>query len=795
MDTSYLAQQVNTIVGQLHGLFDEIGVAHNDREHREAELFAALSETLQNQVRRVTNEKQEMIEEAQGIITTIRQMEAAMDETKKARRSLEDDGLKVTYPLVQCIQSLQEKHSQVARAHRERYEEIKKLAQALESYSLHLEPGFVKLELPPTGPDQPVSTTFDLTDSYVQKLDEEFTRVFEEYTRRVAAVKSVSEDIIQLWAELGTPQAQTDGAIVKYYRDAPEQLGLHQVDIERLRAKKDKLADEKKNRENRLANLKATVGELWEKLGVDESVRKAFLNSNRGCGLRQIHEFEDELGRMNELKRQNMHIFIEDARVKLQGLWDALYYSEDEMLEFTPAFSDVYSDALLEAHEREIARLETLKEQRAPLLSLVDKYKSLVADREELAASSQDASRLLMKGQKGERRDPGKLLREEKMRKRIAKELPKVTVDLRKALEQWEGEYGRPFLVHGERFLDSVEEEDPKTGLGTSRPKTPGVSASAAKPRERAATLSRADSAHALRGQPPRSPTKTPSASTPSLPTRSATINGKSGSPTRLPARAPLSNLTFINSAPVDRITGRPESRVDGTGTLRGAPLLRAPPPKMRSLLPPPDLEKPNNPYNGANLRSSITLIREVEAEDMYDDRGSSRSSTRPGHSNSISSHTSRTSHSSLTSYTASQSSFKHLPQAPPPPVRQVSDRESAGSALSESENWQTYEDGSDLEEEAGNLYLHKVRGARSLGGFRRSTPDDSRPQSHASQHSQSQLGFSQLQQAAQLRAMKQSGLQPPAHAGRVALVDADGDRIMGGQNEWADEDGYSHYH
>lgn len=215
----------------------------------------------------------------------------------------------------------------------------------------------------------------------------------------------------------------------------------------------------------------------------------------------------------------------------------------------------------------------------------------------------------------------------------------------------------------------------------------------------------------------------------------------------------------------------------------------------MRSLLPPPDLEKPNNPYNGANLRSSITLIREVEAEDMYDDRGSSRSSTRPGHSNSISSHTSRTSHSSLTSYTASQSSFKHLPQAPPPPVRQVSDRESAGSAVSESENWQTYEDGSDLEEEAGNLYLHKVRGARSLGGFRRSTPDDSRPQSHASQHSQSQLGFSQLQQAAQLRAMKQSGLQPPAHAGRVALVDADGDRIMGGQNEWADEDGYSHYH
>lgn len=38
MDTSYLAQQVNTIIGQLHGLFDEIGVPNHERESREAEV-------------------------------------------------------------------------------------------------------------------------------------------------------------------------------------------------------------------------------------------------------------------------------------------------------------------------------------------------------------------------------------------------------------------------------------------------------------------------------------------------------------------------------------------------------------------------------------------------------------------------------------------------------------------------------------------------------------------------------------------------------------------------------------
>ena len=38
MDTSYLAQQVTTIIGQLHDLFDEIGVPSHERDSREAEV-------------------------------------------------------------------------------------------------------------------------------------------------------------------------------------------------------------------------------------------------------------------------------------------------------------------------------------------------------------------------------------------------------------------------------------------------------------------------------------------------------------------------------------------------------------------------------------------------------------------------------------------------------------------------------------------------------------------------------------------------------------------------------------
>lgn len=639
------------------------------------------------------------------------------------------------------------------------------LVQALESYSSHLEPTFVKLALPPAGPNQSLPPTFDLSPAYVDKLDGEFTRVYEEYTRRIATVKALSENIISLWAELGTPQAQTDTAIVKYYRDSPEQLGLHEDDIGRLRGRRDKLVDEKKNREKRLKDLKAAVESLWLKLGVEESECKAFLNSTRGCGVRQINDFEDELGRLNELKRQNLHLFVEDARDKLQSLWDALYFSEDEMLDFTPAFSDVYSDALLEAHEREIARLEALREQRAPTLGLVDKHRSLVNERDELQASSQDASRLMMRGQKGEKRDPGKLLREEKMRKRITKELPKVAAELRKVLEDWEDEYGRPFLVHGERYLDSLEELEAKPVM-PPRSKTPaGPPPSTSKngpqlsrTNSTISTISRANSTVSRAGTITRP--KTPGAnnfgtSTMKRPPTATQPDNTKASPSRLPQRAPLSSLRYGNNSPERQ---RPESRGQG-GTIRGgAPVMRAPPPRMRELVPPSQLETPANPYQGTGLAPSA-FVRPIEPEDVYDDRQSRQNYSRQYSDDSYNSRASIRQ--------VNRPDYPKVPQAPPP--RQISNTSTvvSGSVVSGSENWETYSDYSEPEADASDTYYAKVRQANG----KRYTPEDP---------------YSQLQSS---QSKRFRGVPPPMPAGH-GIVDAEGNRIISG-SEWTDEDAF----
>jgi protein regulator of cytokinesis 1 len=514
-----------------------------------------------------------------------------------------------------------------------------------------------------------------------------------------------------------------------------------------LQAKKDRLLEEKRGRERRIAQLRATIEELWERLSVDPSEQKHFLASNRGCGLRTINEFESELARLNELKQQNLHIFVEEARIKLQELWDALYFSEEEMLDFTPAFSDVCSDALLSAHEAEISRLERLKEQRLPVLSKIDRHRELIKERAELQQSSQDASRLMGRGQKGEKRDPGKLLREEKMRKRIAKELPKIEADLKATLEAYEGEWGRPFLVHGERYLDELyaaEQQGPppraKTPSNMSMPSKQGTLTrgnSSARPRSgtiHGQSISVQTNHRQTLNEPP-TRTKTPvtgnfGASTMRGNPFAQSVSAASGSrsPSKLPTRAPPKQMGSPERRPgilhrTDSTLSRAESsysthsrgdslasvhsRADSqSSTMRrmGPPL--APPPRMKDLFIPPDpSETPRNRFEFNRGERSESIVRSIQPEDPYDDRFSK--TMRPEYPASYA-HAQKASPSS-------NSSSRHISQA-----------SSTGSGQAASENWETFSEQSDDTPESDIDFQSYRSSQQSFRGSqtKRMTPD-----------------------------------------------------------------------
>jgi protein regulator of cytokinesis 1 len=377
---------------------------------------------------------------------------------------------------------------------------------------------------------------------------------------------------------------------------------------------------------------------------------------------------------------------------------------------------------------------------------MIDKYRSLVKDRNDLQASSQDASRLMTRGNKGEKRDPGKLLREEKMRKRIAKELPKVEADLRKVLETWEDEYGRPFLVHGERYLDelyaSSKSAPPPSKAPSVAPQSQPKPAKPTPASQRGGTV---------RGPPPPSRSKTPTANFNMSVSRNPLASSVSAapvssavakSPSRIPARAPLKNMPHGSNSPERRYQQEIEE-----STIRKMGPPRAPPPKMKDLFVPPPVETPSHLYEYDPERSA-SIVRHVQPEDVYDDR----------------------SHMSYTQ--AARSQHQHAQYAPPVAgSRQISATSSTTNTVSGSENWETYDDASEPEPDAMDAYYAKLRAARG----KRFTPDGGYASPRGGQ------------------GKKLKGIRG-VDAGSETLMEAGGGqlvRVEGSDAGWTDEDAF----
>ncbi|KIJ62270.1 hypothetical protein HYDPIDRAFT_114762 [Hydnomerulius pinastri MD-312] len=215
------------------------------------------------------------------------------------------------------------------------------------------------------------------------------------------------------------------------------------------------MMDLKKRRETHIQAMYDQLEALWRRMGVEDDAMDGFVEVNRGTTPQVIQAYEEELERMMDLKRERMGEFIGNARSEIQSLWDDLMTGEDERADFAAFADDEHTEDLLSQHEHEIARLKAEVRLKTPLLASIRKYFEICEEEKELDQAANDQTRLLGRGGG---RDPGRLLREEKMRKRVGKEKPKLEQQLLSSLPAWEQANGRPFLVHGESMLQILME-------------------------------------------------------------------------------------------------------------------------------------------------------------------------------------------------------------------------------------------------------------------------------------------------------------------------------------------------
>lgn len=463
--SSYIANQLEAVNAQLQSLFTDIGVSDEERDEREKKLYSVIQEALDTHVQTVQKEKDDLIESCTELQKSVRQMLKALTDIDLSMimsvqliKVVEHD---LEAPYLTTERDLKSAHAHVLKVYEERSKRANELLRQLSEVGEKVD-GITILQglEPPENKDD-----LDLTNSYLYRLEAEIQRWKNERKERMAQASMMAAQIVSLWADLGTSQDQIDPNLMANYKSNPELLGTKVNDMERLKTLVQDLLEEKEKRTNRINALSKTISVLWGKLSEEDAYIDDFERMNRGLSLDVLEAFERENERLQKKKREHINVFIEDARETLSELWRQLYFSDDDISQFTPAFVDIYTDASLEAHEAEIVRLEKLIQERSPILNLIQAFQDLLDEEKQLNSSVQDTSRLLTRGSGSAKRDPTRLLREEKMRKRLSKRKPIVLKELKDALDEWEAHTGNSFLINGQNFYDLYDSELIKAGL------------------------------------------------------------------------------------------------------------------------------------------------------------------------------------------------------------------------------------------------------------------------------------------------------------------------------------------
>ncbi|XP_047133005.1 protein regulator of cytokinesis 1 isoform X1 [Hydra vulgaris] len=282
----------------------------------------------------------------------------------------------------------------------------------------------------------------------LRELEQNVKFLKTEKTSRMTLFKKLQASIMQLWRELDSePSNEFEEQLC--HPDSDENFVLSSQHLDDLTELQKKLQEEHSALLQQIESLRNKVISLWDRLETTKSERDEFLPILKSNTPKSAKALMKEISRLEELKRLHMQKFIESIRKELAFLWDKCYFGEEQRIVFQAFYSDIYTEDTLAEHEHQVATLKNYYEENKELFKLVEKRENLWKKKVEFESRATDTNRLNNRG--------GALLKEEKTRKSVEKELPKVENELRKKIIVWERENESYFLFNGNRYVDYIE--------------------------------------------------------------------------------------------------------------------------------------------------------------------------------------------------------------------------------------------------------------------------------------------------------------------------------------------------
>ncbi|KAG0142820.1 hypothetical protein CROQUDRAFT_135354 [Cronartium quercuum f. sp. fusiforme G11] len=441
------------------------------------ELHTSILKIIDEQAKQAEEEVLKLNQKIENIIKNIKSLRSRLDNHSLHHLDLEP--LNGTESLVPRLDRLKSIENDLNLLKEEREIEIGKLLNQFESYSPIFGSEYINQLIHSkviTQNEEIESFGNNLSLDYISKLSKDYKKIEIETVNRNETLQKNIESIYNLWMDLGmennltTDENQFNQEILNHLGLLNNQTQIKPIkmlptndNIKIANEKRIELENECKRRAELIQSIYDELYPLWTNLGISEEEQEEFIESWSGLNSDSIEAYQIELNRMKEERKNHLESFINSKRVEICNIWDQLFLDDLSRQSSIIMKSTDYSEDLLTAHETLLNQLQVELNDKQAVLKYLEPYLNLLKEAEELQippsdnvlkkAAEKDPDRYA----KGKKHDPGKLLREEKIRKKIKVQKPRLEKNLKEGIFNWENERGVPFLVNGSRFLDDLE--------------------------------------------------------------------------------------------------------------------------------------------------------------------------------------------------------------------------------------------------------------------------------------------------------------------------------------------------
>lgn len=275
------------------------------------------------------------------------------------------------------------------------------------------------------------------TDDELSKLTVVIDDLAKEEKRRREKYTLMKELISKCMVEL--EREPEDDFEKNVLTEVPNYTESHMQNLTSLHAKLEAHIAVNKERYN---SLKETLTSLYERLDVPDHERENFFATHELCKPSLMIEMELEIERYEELKRQNIGKFIEKIKDELVIEYERCFISQEQQDSFfaLSGVSGECNEELLELYEKELERVKKLYDENREIFEKFQEWRKLWKQLIDFELKTNDPNRFYNRN--------CKLLEEEKERKKLQRNLPKVEKDLKTLSDNYSASHnGNKFKV------------------------------------------------------------------------------------------------------------------------------------------------------------------------------------------------------------------------------------------------------------------------------------------------------------------------------------------------------------